>query len=205
MGQVKDISGQRFGRWTVGTKAPVRPGEGAFWHCVCDCGVARTVSAHNILSGTSQSCGCLQRETTSARATHRRSLTPVYRVWVAMKQRCQLPTDRSYPNYGGRGITVCERWQSFAAFYADMGDPPKGLTLERRDNNAGYSLENCYWATRTEQRLNQRQKLYTVGGITLTAKQWAAKLGGARNTVNKRLAAGWSVEDACTKPTRLVR
>jgi hypothetical protein len=88
--------------------------------------------------------------------THGMSRTRVYRVWAAMLQRCTNPLSPAWPDYGGRGITVCESWRSFESFYADMGTPPPGLTIERMNNDSGYSLTNCRWATRSDQQRNRR-------------------------------------------------
>ena len=117
-----------------------------------------------------------------------------------MKQRCSNPNDPAYKNYGGRGIFVCERWLVFENFYADMGDRPEGMSIDRIDNDGPYSKENCRWATRVQQARNRRWKTYAVGDVKHTAQEWGRLLGGARNIVNLRLAAGWSVEDACTRP-----
>ena len=109
-----------------------------------------------------------------------------------MKRRCQNPKTRNYHNYGGRGIAVCERWQLFENFYEDMGDPPKGMTLERVDNDKGYSPENCVWADHETQMRNTRKtRNITINGETKCVAEWAEKLGVNPNTIYGRLYAGW--------------
>lgn len=115
--------------------------------------------------------------------------------------RCYNPKDIRYPNYGGRGITVCERWHTLENFLADMGKRPPGLTLDRLDNDGNYELSNCEWRTNRDQANNKRNnKLLTLHGKTQTRAQWSRKLGIAAGTIGQRLASGWSVERALTTP-----
>jgi hypothetical protein len=130
--------------------------------CRCDCGVEVRVRVAQLVTGKTRSCGCLQREITGARRrTHGKSRTPEHRAWRGMLDRCTLPTHISYPYYGGRGITVCERWRSFANFLADMGPKPTSKhTLDRINGNGNYEPSNCRWATWSEQNRNRGPEAY---------------------------------------------
>ena len=163
-----DLSGQRFGRWTVTSRQRRNKWGAAEWRCRCDCGVTRWVLAQSLRARVSRSCGCLVAElaakanTTHGHASHRR-WTPEYSSWVNMIQRCLNPKTPHYPHYGGRGITVCPRWRaSFKAFLADMGERPADRTLDRIDNDGNYEPGTCRWATDSEQRQNQRRSRSTA-------------------------------------------
>jgi hypothetical protein len=150
MAQRIDLIGQRFGKLLVKSWA----GNDA-WHCVCDCGRTSVVFGLNLRHGRSRSCGCnIGRNLLK----HGQSYTATYAVWQQMVARCTNPKHASWDDYGGRGITVCERWRDYANFHADMGDAPKGLSIERMDNNGGYEPDNCKWATPLEQRHNSRPR-----------------------------------------------
>jgi hypothetical protein len=152
-----DLSGRQFGRWTVVAIHPERHRGHVRWFCRCQCDTERVVVGDSLHQGISQSCGCLAREKTIKRnTTHGLSKTRAYSVWTGMLQRCLNPRHRAYAFYGGRGITVCERWLIFENFFADMGEPPEGRTLDRHNNDLGYRKANCHWATRAEQIANRR-------------------------------------------------
>lgn len=123
------------------------------WLCSCSCGGEKVVATQELRSRRTRSCGCLERD---ARIKHGMAKTPEYRIWIGMLVRCRNPKNKSYKNYGSRGITVCTQWNEFKNFFRDMGRRPAGLTLERKDNNLGYSPENCKWVTRKVQRANSR-------------------------------------------------
>lgn len=132
-------------------------------------------------------------------------LHPIYEAWLAMRKRCLNPRHKAYKNYGGRGIGICSRWMDFPNFAKDMLPTwKKGLTLERRNNDEGYSQSNCYWATWLEQENNRRDNVrITFQGETFTISQWARKRGLKKGTLVNRLGLyGWTVDQALTIPLR---
>lgn len=133
-------------------------------------------------------------------STHRMYGTFTYKTWDNMKQRCFNKGNKGYSNYGGRGIGVCKRWMSFENFLEDMGKKPKGMSIERRNNNRGYSLENCYWATQSEQSRNRRNtRKITFQGKTLCLADWADKIGINRASLWYRLYRyNWTIDRALT-------
>lgn len=170
----------------------------SIWAFRCVCGrevmLAATEAAKQRKRGVMTSCGCKRRETISAKnTTHGMSHHKAFHVWRSMNDRCHLPTHQAWRNYGARGITVCARWrQSFNAFWEDMGPTYReGLTLERLDNSAGYTPENCTWRGRVAQARNKRTnvRVSTPWGM-LTAAEAADRAGLNRSTVYYRLAAG---------------
>lgn len=148
-----DLTGRRVGRWLVLGYSHTNKHQ-AKWRCRCDCGTERAVDAGNLLTAATLSCGCLNRE---ANTVHGQWGKRVYNLWVGMFSRCKYPYAMHYSQYGGRGIRVCERWMTFANFYADMGDPPSPRhSLDRYPNRHGnYQPDNVRWATMKEQNRNK--------------------------------------------------
>lgn len=164
MNRLIDLTGQRFARLLVMERGENTARGKARWVCRCECGATTLVRASHLRSGQIRSCGCLNRERTRARSTThghapRGRQTAEHRAWGAMLARCYNPCGKDYRDYGGRGITVCPRWrESFQTFLDDMGLKPSAeLSLDRKDNDGPYAPGNCRWATRSEQRRNQRR------------------------------------------------
>lgn len=179
----EDWIGAVFGRLTV--KDVLRlEGGGSVLRCQCTCGTLISAKLYNLKRGSTGSCGCLAKE---RRSTHGLSGTKAYEIWRGMKSRC-TPDSRHAVNYHNRGIRVCKRWEKFENFYEDMGDPPDGLTLERKDNNKGYDKNNCKWATYEENLSNTRNnKLITAFGKTQTLTRWAREAKMPVSTLKNRL------------------
>jgi hypothetical protein len=164
-----DLTGKRFGRWHVIALLPERQRNTrerqrhTHWLCRCDCGGEGIVRGDKLIKGLSKSCGCISKEMFVKRVTKHghtkhRLHSRAYSCWKNMKGRCLNPQHKQYPDYGGRGITVCQRWLIFENFYADMGDPPPDLSLDRINNNGNYEPGNCRWATVAEQLANRRPR-----------------------------------------------
>lgn len=189
----ENLSGQVFSRLKVIREAERVNGRRQ-WVCFCDCGNLVIIGHRPLKSGATTSCGCFRKEASAKQMTvhgcagrGRKSRT--YKVWSGMLARCQIKSATGYKNYGGRGISVCERWQSFEKFAADMGDPPSAThTVERIDNNGNYEPGNCRWATRLEQGANKRNnRIVEHGCLSMTVAEWSRHLGISKSTLIEAL------------------
>lgn len=174
------------------------------------CSAERVVLGYNLRNGHTRSCPCDDSNVKRRIATkHGESIaagnrkpSPEYQAWVSMRHRCETPSNRMFPEYGGRGITVCQRWHTFENFLADMGRRPSPEhSIDRRDNNGNYEPSNCRWATRVVQMNNRRvTTMLTFDGVTLPLTEWARRAGVRVDSIRVRLKNGWSVERALTEP-----
>lgn len=188
-----DLTSQRFGMLTVIGAAGCNKHGSSIWLCRCDCGVSASVTANNLKSGNTKSCGC--RRGRDRRTDH--IPADQYRktrwVWEGMIRRCADPKCISFKNYGGRGIRVCDRWLSFLNFLGDMGVRPNGCSIDRIDNDKGYQPDNCRWATRHEQNNNKRNnRALTYQGRTMSVSSWARELNIPVGTITSRITRGWT-------------
>lgn len=182
MSSQKDLTGNRYGRWTVVKKTRIIPRKDyaeAVWECKCDCGTVREVRSRLLLHKTSnsRSCGCVRAEKQRENPTRLRhghsKRNPMYHVWKKMRQRCRNPNDEKYPRYGGRGIKVCDRWDVFENFLEDMGPTYKpGLTIDRKNNDGNYEPDNCRWVPLLVQANNTSAVLRNI--VILPSMEWTS-------------------------------
>lgn len=204
MKHLPDLTGQRYGQLVVRHRVDdgASTSGGIRWRCSCDCGKDTVVPGPTLLRGHTQSCGCLRRA--KCRGIHRfrlsdnikhgyarrGSIHPIYSVWATMVQRCTNPRNPDFAFYGGRGITLCERWREFTYFLADVsaeiGDCPRGHTLDRINNDGGYEPGNIRWATRREQAHNSRRvRWLTANGVRANLDDWMIRLQVPRHVLVK--------------------
>jgi len=175
---VIDITGDKYGSLTAIREVGRDKSNNRRYLCICDCGEAKIIRLTHIRSGASTSCGCVARKVHADRLrTHGMRKFKFYGTWKAMLLRCNNPKDAGYANYGGRGVTVCEEWLDPLKFYADMGEPPEGTSLERKDVNLGYNKDNCVWADSSTQGANKRKSSKNTSGFIGVLKRrdrWAS-------------------------------
>lgn len=196
-GRKRNLVGCIFDRLTVLAKADDRvfkSGFSAYWWCVCECGALKEINGSNLVTRQILSCGCKRVEVTRQQSIRHGAATTgkktkTYRIWIGMKTRCENPNTNMFDRYMGRGIGVCEEWRaSYETFLRDMGECPPGMSLDRIDNNKGYSKENCRWATRFQQANNtEKNRFFEYNGKRLTIAEWARELSVSPDLLRHRL------------------
>ena len=177
---------------------------GINWECICNCGKTVVVRACNLRSGTSESCGC-KRVKYPNKLIHGGKDTKLYNVWTSIKQRCLNSNSKPFPDYGGRGIKICDEWMSdFIAFFDWAIDNGyiDGLSIDRIDNDGYYCPDNCRWVSSTVQQNNKRNNhILTYNGESLTMSQWSQRTGIKYSKLKDRInKCGWSIEKSLTTP-----
>lgn len=207
MSKLKDLTGQPFGRLLVLERAKNTKYGAAQWLCKCSCPKHKeiVVSSRNLITGHTQSCGCWRKEQVSKKQkTHGMSRTRIYKIWCGIKTRCYDTKTPRYKDYGGRGITVCKEWHTFEEFYtwSMFNGYQENLSLDRIDNDKGYSPKNCRWVTAKEQANNTRQnRVQFYKGKLYTIAELSDITGINRGTLNTRInRLGWNVSKAIETP-----
>lgn len=202
MSKLIDLTNQRFEKLTVLKRVENGIHGNARWECLCECGKTTIVDARNLRSGAVKSCGCLRQ--VSYNVTHNSSGTSLYQMWRSMLYRCENPKHTAYKSYGQRGICVCEEWHDFLVFkkWVEETKPSGKVTLDRIDNNKGYTPDNCKWSSPKEQAHNRRSNLlFEYQEKTHDLQQWSEILGFNYKTVHNRIyKLGWDFEKAISTP-----
>lgn len=177
----KDLIGNRYGRLIVVSKCTYKKNNKSVWKCLCNCGKTTFVVTDKLTTGRTKSCGCLQQECRNKigerTKTHGLSKTKTYKTWLGMRERCNNKNHHEYLNYGGRGIKVCKRWDSYINFLNDMGEKEEGMSLDRINVNGNYEPTNCKWSTWIEQCNNKRNNRHVfINGNRYTWAEAARKL-----------------------------
>lgn len=210
-----DLLGKKFGKLLVVSQAATLVPKRPRWNCACECGGASTVRQDNLVCGHTRSCGCIGTTVGLQAAAAARGLrsstvgrrhappTRTRSSWISMLSRCRYRKNKRYARYGGRGVTVCERWLRFENFLADMGERPADTSLDRINNDGNYEPGNCRWATRLEQAANTSKSIFLEHrGRRMPIADWSAMTGISRRAIYMRVASGWSVDEALSRETR---
>lgn len=197
MRKATSVIGDRFGFLTISNEIE-KVNKQRVVVCLCDCGLVKTVLLPNLRAGHTKSCGCIQKAAVKAsNSTHGLSASREHISWASMKARCSDSSRPDYGHYGGRGISFCKEWTRFEAFLADMGERPKGTSLDRIDVNGNYEPSNCRWATAEQQANNKRvNRIIDINGGSQTLAQACASKNLNYKTVHQRLRRGWTIEKA---------
>jgi hypothetical protein len=216
LARMRDLSKEGpFGRLVAIRNVGRKYGKNFYWLCRCECGNEIEVSGGNLVYGSVKSCGCLRRENNTEKArqfswklkTHGLSYYPLFSAWYGMMRRCYNKKDKKFSWYGGKGITVCERWHDPQKFIDDMGDRPEGMTLDRKNSDLGYFPENCRWATQRTQHNNRNCTIILeLDGESKSLADWADITGMNQSTIYyRKKILGWNDRDSLKTPLRKPR
>jgi len=194
--------GNKFGRLVVSDSAGKDKHGNLMYKCICDCGQTGVFVGSRLRTGETKSCGCFHAQRLrDANRTHGMTRTPTYMSWQAMRQRCNNPGNIGYATYGGRGISVCQEWDSYEQFLSDMGERPSGWTLDRIDPNGNYCKDNCRWISRKEQNRNRRDnRRFEFEGELRTIPEIAEMVGLKEATLRRRLVIVGEPLDVAIRP-----
>lgn len=213
----RSLTGNKFGKLLVVALSTHRDlKKNCYWICRCECGTLCLACSERLISNQKKSCGCLVKETSarlvrSMNTTHgdarNGKISTEHKAWTSMRQRCNCQTHKFYLRYGGRGITICERWSKFENFLSDMGRKPSPhLTLDRIDNEGNYEPNNCRWASYSQQQNNRSSnRVFEFNGTSKTLKQWCVQFGINPVTASDRIKRGWTFARAMTQPVNKLR
>jgi len=218
MSKFIDLIGQRFNKLIVTEKVINNKNNRVKWLCLCNCGKTTVVNACDLKSGHTKSCGCLKKElfgtgvgSTKHGHTLLKTKSKTYSSWCNIIARCTNSNNPAYKDHGGRGITICERWtdkkNGFINFLEDMGEGPRGLSVDRIDNNLGYYKENCHWINSKDQSINKRNtRLETFNNKIQCRSIWEEEYNLPHGTLHRRIdKLGWSIEKALITPRKEIR
>ena len=204
--RIIDLSGMTFGKLHVLRQDSHSLRGNAKWVCRCECGTEKSIVGAYMRSGRVISCGCHRKQLlASSRTKHGMTNSPTWSVWREMRKRCSNPKADSYKHYGGRGITVCQRWADFSTFLADMGERPENGSIERVNVNGNYEPGNCVWIPAPEQHNNPRRTIFvSLNGESVCLKEACKCLGLRYSRVYERIQRlGWSFEKAISEPKKI--
>jgi len=187
---MKDITGNKYGKLTVSGKAGKNKEGRVKWLCVCDCGGSGTYYKNNLDAGRNH-CGCEANK--KPNLSHGLRYHELYSIWSSMMNRCENPKSKDFSNYGGRGIKVCARWKNVRLFIEDMHPRPDGMSIDRIDNDLGYTAQNCRWANKSTQMINRRITSRLSCGESVS--EIAKKMGVDSRTIYMRKYRGWTDDE----------
>jgi hypothetical protein len=200
--QIINLIGLRYGKLVVTERTENDKWGKSQWRCICDCGNKKVIAGSSLKKGLTNSCGCLRKQVMKERHIKHgfSKIERLYFIWCGMKVRCKNPNSKAFPDYGGRGIIVCDEWVSDYLNFRDWAlsnGYTDGLSIDRKDNDGNYEPTNCRWVTEKIQANNTRTNhLLTLGNKTKTLSEWAKDTGIKRETIMMRIRLGWSVNEA---------